>query len=242
MCYHLSLFQNIRQLEQRFGAAFENPQDYEPAYHRAAFSSPVHPVITDRDPDRIRMFEWGLIPKWVKDNDQASKVRKGTFNAKAETVFEKPSFRSSIKERRCLVLADGFFEWQHVGARKYPYYIRLKSGDAFAMAGIWNEWSAGGTKKNTFSIITTEANPMLARIHNTKKRMPVILRRGEEMRWLDKGLRPEEIGSFLRPYDEDEMEAHTVFGLVSSRARENAPELIAPFEYGELKEGQRRLF
>lgn len=242
MCYHLSLAANLRYLEKRFGASFEAPDSYEPSHHRAAFSSPAHPVITDSEPGRIRLFEWGMIPRWAKDASQASEVRKGTYNAKAETVFQKPSFRSSIMERRCLVLADGFFEWQKVGSRKYPYYIRLKSKEAFAIAGIWDEWKAGGDTRNTFSVMTTEANPMMARIHNTKKRMPVMLRRKDEARWLEKGLAPDEIGAMLRPYADDEMEAHTVARLLTSRERRNVPEVIAPFEYEELGSVQKKLY
>ena len=241
MCYHLSLVQDLRYLETRFGASFGSADSYEPSYHRSAFSSPAHPVITDKEPGRIRLFEWGLIPRWAKDADQASEIRSGTFNAKAETVFDKPSFRSSIMERRCLVLADGFFEWQKVGSRKYPYYIRLKSRDAFAIAGIWDEWNGGGNAKYTFPVITTEANPMMERIHNTKKRMPVILHREHEARWLEKGLTPEQMGAMLRPYDENEMECYTVSRLLTSREK-NVPEVIAPFEYEELRSVQNKLY
>jgi len=242
MCYHLSLFHEMRQLEQRFGAGFDSPQQFAPAYHKAAFGSPAHPVITDSEPDRIRMFEWGLVPGWVRDEGKAGQIRKGTYNAKAETVFDKPSFRSPIMAKRCLVLADGFFEWHHSGGRKYPYYIRLKGGEPFAFAGIWDEWAHGDRTTGTFSIITTEANPMLARIHNTKKRMPVILRRDQERRWLERGLEREQIGAMLKPHDDNEMESHPVSGMVSSRGHRDGPELIAPFEYKELKETQRMLF
>jgi putative SOS response-associated peptidase YedK len=242
MCYHLSLIQNLKYLEKRFGAPFEDPDSYEPAYHKAAFSSPAHAVITGDDPKRIALLEWGLVPRWVKDDEQAESVRKGTMNAKAETVFQKPSFRSSIKDRRCLVLADGFFEWQQVGARKYPYYIRLKTKDAFAMAGIWDTWNAGGIPKRTFSIITTEANPLVARIHNMKKRMPAILPPENEGRWLEKGLTNEQITEMLRPYDENRMEAYTVSRAITAKDHVDAPGLIAPFEYKELKEMQDTLY
>lgn len=242
MCYHLSLARNLAYLEKRFGAGFDGPDSYEPAYHRAAFSSPKHPVIADDDPGRIRLFEWGLIPRWAKTEDQAEDLRKGTYNAKAETIFRKPSFRSSIKDRRCLVLADGFFEWQHVEGRKYPYYIRLKSREAFAIAGIWDEWKGSGEPVRTFSVVTTEASPLMARIHNTKKRMPVILRREDERRWLEKGLSTEEVRSILRPYDDGALEAYTVAPLSGAGKAGDGPKTIAPLEYHELKETQRTLF
>jgi putative SOS response-associated peptidase YedK len=242
MCYHLSLVQNLAYLQNRFGAAFEEPGSYEPAYHRAAFSSPRHPVIADDDPGRIRLYEWGLIPRWVKTEDQADDIRKGTYNAKAETIFMKPSFRSSIKDRRCLVLADGFFEWQHVEGKKYPYHIRLKSREAFAIAGVWDEWKGGGAVKRTFSVVTTEASPLMARIHNTKKRMPVILRPQDERRWLEKGLSTEEVRSLLRPFDDGALEAYTVAPLSGAGKVIDGPGTIAPRQYHELGEAQRTLF
>jgi putative SOS response-associated peptidase YedK len=242
MCYHLSLVQNLNYLQKRFGAEFEDDGSYEPSYHMAAFSSPQHAVITGEAPLRIRLLEWGLIPRWVRSEEQASDVRRGTFNAKAETVLRKPSFRSSIMDRRCLVLADGFFEWRQAGGKKYPYYIRLKGADAFAIAGIWDEWKSGGGARRTFSLLTTEANPMMARIHNTKKRMPAMLRREDERRWLEKGLGADDIRSMLRPYDDKEMEAWTVSRLITSKGNKNVPAVIAPFIYRELEAVQERLF
>jgi putative SOS response-associated peptidase YedK len=242
MCFHLSLWRDVRYLEQRFGARFDGGTGFEPSYYAAAFSMPAHPVITDREPDRIQLLEWGLIPHWAKSEEQATDIRKGTFNARSDTVFEKASFRSPIKDKRCLVLADGFYEWMHVDERKYPYYIRLKDHEAFAIAGIWDEWSMGGVSKITFSIITTDANPMMAQIHNTKKRMPVILRREDEKRWLEKALTPEQIKEMLQPYDENGMEAHTVSRLISTRGeKKNRPETIAPFRYKQLELEQRKL-
>ena len=241
MCYHLSLVQNLFYLQKRFGAVFDDPSSYQPAYHKAAFASPAHAVIADEGPDHIRLFEWGLIPRWVKTQEQAADISKGTYNAKAETIFQKPSFSSSIKDRRCLVLADGFFEWQHLDGNKYPYYIRLKSREAFAFAGIWDEWSGGLTPKRAFSVITTEASPLMARIHNTKKRMPVILHRYDERRWLEKGLSPEEIRPLLRPYDDGELEAYTVAPLSGAGRARDGPAIIESIEYRELKETQKTL-
>jgi putative SOS response-associated peptidase YedK len=241
MCFHLSLWRDVRYLEKRFGARFIEP-GYEPFYHLAAFSMPAHPVITDNDPDIIQMLEWGLIPHWARTVEQANDIRKGTFNARSDTIFSKPSFRSSILGRRCLVLADGFYEWREFQSKKYPYYIRLKDREAFSLAGIWDTWSSGEISKTTFSIITTDANPMMAQIHNTKKRMPVILRREDERRWLEKGLAPAEIRSMLRPYDEREMESHTVSRLITAKMeKRNRPEAQAPYEYKELGTEQLRL-
>ena len=109
------------------------------------------------------------MPFWTKDEVAAERIRTQTLNARAETIHQKPSFRASIMTKRCLVLVDGFYEWREEGKKKYPYYISLASNDAFALAGIWDRWlnNSTGEVKDTFSIITTRANPLLERIHNT---------------------------------------------------------------------------
>lgn len=176
MCFHISLSKNRRAIEKRFDASFLDPV-FERIFHVSAFSYPRLPVISNDDPSKIELFAWGLIPFWVKDEDSALKIREQTLNAKGETVTVKPSFRHSIKVKRCLVLADGFYEWQHVKKQTFPYYIHLKDNQLFSFAGIWDAWTNKETKETlkTFSIITTQANPLLSVIHNTKKRMPVIL-------------------------------------------------------------------
>jgi putative SOS response-associated peptidase YedK len=184
------------------------------------------------------------VPFWAKDERTADNIRMKTFNAKAETIFEKPSFRTSIKTKRCLVLVDGFFEWQHISGNKYPYYIRKADESAFALAGIWDSWENKNTgeEERTFSIITTEANTLLAQIHNTKKRMPVILKQADEQNWLSEDLGAEEIKTLLLPYDGDDLEAHTVSKLITTRGKnKNLKEVQEEFEYEELKAKQSKL-
>jgi putative SOS response-associated peptidase YedK len=192
------------------------------------------------------MLNWGLIPFWVKDLKTAEDIRLKTFNARSETIFEKPSFRTSIKNKRCLVIADGFFEWRLVKGKNYPYYIQWAEGGAFAMAGLWDEWTNKETdeKLPTFSIITTKANPLLEKIHNKKKRMPAILRRGDEWRWLESDLGKEDVFSMLSPIDDSLLDAHTVSRLVSNRRtrKTNVEEVIKPHEYEELRSEQTKLF
>jgi putative SOS response-associated peptidase YedK len=232
-------------MESRFNAVFIDPSAYKPIYHSSAFRTPVHPIITNEAPDRIQFFSWGLIPFWVKDEAKARKIVFNTFNARAETIFEKPSFKFSINKKRCLVLVDGFFEWHEAKGNKYPYHIRLTDSEAFALAGIWETWEnkKTGEQKNTFSIITTTANPLLERIHNTKKRMPMILKTEDEERWLDNTLTPEDIKSILIPFDENALEAFTVSKLISSRSQNtNVPEVQKKVEYDELQSKQSKLF
>jgi putative SOS response-associated peptidase YedK len=232
MCFHISLSKDLRAIEKRFDASFFDPI-FEKIYHVSAFSYPRLPVISNDDPSKIQLFTWGLIPLWVKDEEAARKIREQTLNAKAETITVKPSFRQSIKTKRCLVLADGFYEWQHVKNQTFPYYIHLKDSQLFAFAGIWDTWTNKETKESlkTFSIITTQANPLLAVVHNTKKRMPVILRPEDERKWLS-DIPVEEAVSILAPYDEKSMEAHTVSKLITTRGVfTNVPEVMSPYRY-----------
>lgn len=237
MCYHLSLGKERDYLEERFQAKFTRPDSYELIYHASAFTAPSLPFIQDEKPNQIQFLKWGLIPHWVKDEESAEQIRFKTANARAETVFEKPSFRDSIRNRRGLVLADGFYEWRGVESRKYPYYIRFKDESAFAMAGIWDRWvnQKTGEVENTFSVITTDANSLIAKIHD-KMRMPVILKQSDEEKWLSEDLEGRDIKEILIPYEEKDMEAYPVSKIISSRkVSSNVEEAIKPFEYPELK-------
>jgi len=237
LCYHTSLVRSPDYLEKRFRAKFEQRSLFEPIYHHSGFSVPLHPVIANESIQSISLYQWGLVPFWTKDELAAERIRTQTLNARAETIHQKPSFRASIMTKRCLVLVDGFYEWREEGNRKYPYYITLTSNDAFTLAGIWDRWQNNrtGEVKDTFSIITTRANPLLERIHNTRKRMPVILRREDETKWLEKDLDRTAIDSLLEPYDASLMQAHTVSRLISTkRANTNVPEVMMEFRYEGL--------
>ena len=232
MCFHISLARDRRTIERRFDASFVEPL-FDEIYHASAFTFPKIPVISNDHPACIQLFNWGLIPFWVKDEETGRKIRGQTLNAKAETIAEKASFRHSIKNRRCLVLADGFYEWQHIKNKKYPYYIYLRDHPLFAFAGIWDIWTSKETQETlrTFSIITTQANDLLSRIHNTKQRMPVILRPEDEKRWLSDISLKEALG-MLSQYDDKEMEAHTVSKLITTRGvPNNTPEVMSAYRY-----------
>jgi len=143
------------------------------------------------------LYHWGLIPFWSKDDN----IKRATLNAKVETLSEKPSYRNSTK-KRCLVIADGFYEWQWLdpkGKEKQKYLIRAKDQEIFALAGIYSHWTdkSTGEEKDTFSIVTTEANELMAEIHNNKKRMPIVLRKEDQRRWLLK----EDYSAFAFPYE-----------------------------------------
>ena len=207
MCYTIKINLTREEIEKRFRATLEQPELFSPGEKISAFALPVVPVIVDKNPERIGSYTWGLIPFWVKDAESADALRRRTFNAKAETLAEKPSFRNAFKSRHCLVLTSGFYEWQTAGKEKIPYLMGLKDQRAFALAGLYDIWTnpVTGEMLNTFTVITTRANPRMEEIHNLKKRMPVILPPENEKRWLSHDLSPQEIISLFEPYPQELM-------------------------------------
>ena len=186
MCFRTKNNKTAYELEQRFKAKFIDPKWYSPDIFNA-FAFPKTPVVTNDRADTIQGFTWGLIPPWAKDTN----IRKSTLNARLDTLDQKPSFKSSIT-KRCLVLADGFYEWKWLdpkGKSKQKYLLTLPNEEAFAFAGLWNEWTnkSNGEVLNTYTIITTAANQLMSEIHNTKKRMPVIIAPEAEHDWLTGG-------------------------------------------------------
>lgn len=179
-------------------------------YHVNAFNFPKYPIITQSD--EVQVFNWGLIPFWTKNEKSADEIKRMTLNARADTIFEKPSFREPIMKKRCIVPSTGYFEWRHEGTKKIPYFIYLKDEPIFSMAGIYDRWldKETGEERDTFSIITTGTNPLTDYIHNTKHRMPAILSKEDEERWLDTSLSRTEIEALLKPYEADKMDAYVI--------------------------------
>ena len=174
-------------------------------------------VVLDENPKELSEVRWGLIPSWAKDRKIASSL----INARCETVATKPAFRTAFKKRRCLVPSDGFFEWQKIGAAKQPYNIGLKGDEPFAFAGLWEWWKDPQTQEEvkTCSIITTTPNALTAPIHD---RMPVILPMERRAAWLDPAMSPEELQSFLVPFDPSGMEAYPISARVGSPKNNDA--------------------
>jgi putative SOS response-associated peptidase YedK len=246
MCYRYSV-PGPDPLMKRFSASFPEKASFSQQYHASSFDLPKLPVITSESPSEIQLYTWGLIPFWVKDVKAAEEMRLKTMNARAESIFEKPAFRDAAERRHCLVLADGFFEWQEYQGKNYPYYIRLKTHEPFAMAGLWSAWKNPKITEElrTYTVITTKANPLMEQIHNKKKRMPLILPKDREREWLDVSLTKKDVESLLVSYDEHLMEAYTISRLITSKNRNpNVPEVLHPFSYPELekKSEQKNLF
>jgi putative SOS response-associated peptidase YedK len=195
MCFHSKLNKEAVELETRFKAKMDSPKLFIGSETINGFSFPLNPVISTESPNTIQLFNWGLIPNWAKDKE----IRKNTLNARIETINEKVSFKNYV-QNRCLILADGFYEWQwldDLGKKKQKYLIHLPNNQAFAFAGIYSKWidKQTGELLNTYSIVTTEAKGLMLNIHNSKKRMPVILNPENEQDWLNK----RELSAFLEP-------------------------------------------
>jgi putative SOS response-associated peptidase YedK len=184
----------------------------------------IMPVITTKSPRRVYKMKWGLVPFWAKDPRIGYKM----INARAEDINHKPSFRTPLKSKRCLVPASGFFEWHRAGKEKTPYYFKLKDREIFAFAGLYDIWKdVEGKEWWTYTIITTEANGVVAKIHD---RMPVILAEKDEQLWVDNtSYNEEKILALLKPYPEKDMTSFRVSTRVNS-AQNNDPDLMAPAE------------
>lgn len=184
MCFHSKQTKSAQELKNRFNATFEKEDYFLPDEDVNGFTFPATPIITNTEPNKIQLFSWGLLPSWATDMT----FRKNTLNAKIETIKEKPSFRQSVNNS-CLIPVDGFYEWQWLddkGKKKQKYLLALPNNELFCFAGIWNNWVDKSTGEiiSTYTILTTEANELMAKIHNSKKRMPVLINKANEENWL----------------------------------------------------------
>ncbi len=198
MCFHSQQTKKAIIVEKRFNAKIENSSMFNDNAIYNAFTYPITPVITDKATDLIMQYHWGLIPNWAKDES----IRAYTLNARIETLSEKPSFKGVIKNR-CLIIADGFNEWQWLdkkGTKKQKYLLTHKSNEPFAFAGLYSDWvdKSTGEIRNTYTIVTTHANDLMSEIHNSKKRMPIILKPEREHLWLS--------GATIEDFKHDEIE------------------------------------
>ncbi len=252
MCYDVSYFtQKKKNYAKRHPdkdlSALENLFDekgnpIQPIFHVTGFEHPQLPVITNENPDEFNLFEWGLIPFWSKNEQQADEIHNKTLNARSESMFDKPAFRKAAAERRCIIIVDGFFEHHHQQKQLVPYYISLKNGIPMSLAGIWEEWEnpESGKKTATVSIVTTTANPLMTEIHNNPKlkeaRMPLILPQELESEWLisinDK-VSEEQVKALMKPFDEELMQAWTVKPIRGKKRKQQTADIIDKHETGE---------
>jgi putative SOS response-associated peptidase YedK len=186
--------------------------------------APAQAVLTVREASGGReatFLKWGLVPRWAKDPGIGNKL----INARSKTVTEKPSFREAFARRRCLVPLDGFYEWARRGDRKRPFYFHIRDGEPFAIAGLWERWEGEGGPLETCTLLTTEANELLAPYHD---RMPVILRPEDYEVWINPDVRERGmLTRLLRPYPHAGMSAYAVSALVNSPSNDD-PRCVAP--------------
>jgi putative SOS response-associated peptidase YedK len=219
MCYHAEQKQTVQKMERDFRRSLREPEKYRQQYHSNGFAHKDFAVIANLNgDDAIHMINWGLIPFWVKTLSDAKKLSNNTLNAKSETIFDLPSFKTSITSKRCIIPLTGFYESRDVGGVKYPYYIYPKNSDYFLIGGIYSLWKNNETDETvkTFSIITTPPNEMMAKIHNIKQRMPLILKEGDIESWIDPTLPRQSIIDLMQPFPDEEMAAYTVSKDVNS--------------------------
>ncbi len=219
MCGRFTLSQPTSAIASAFNLT-QTPH-LEPSYNIAP-TQLIPAIISapEQGEKQLQMLRWGLIPSWAKDPAIGAKL----INARAETVSEKPSFKAAFKRRRCLIVADGFYEWQRQERKKQPYYFRLQNGQPFAFAGLWEHWKSPNEQiLVSCTILTTEANNLLRPIHD---RMPVILDEKDYDLWLDPEVQqPELLQPPLHPYPADLMTSYAVSTKVNS-PKNNTPECI----------------
>ena len=217
MCGRYTLSTPAGRLAEEF--QLDSTVEIPPSYNIAP-TQQVAAVLEDEGGRRLEMLRWGLVPSWADDPDIGARM----INARSETAPEKPSFRRAFRGRRCLIAADGFYEWKREDGGKQPYYFRMQDGRPFAFAGLWESWDKGGGELLTCTILTTRANSVLQGIHD---RMPVILPHDAYNAWLDPDADREELGELMIPYPGDDLETYPVSRFVNS-PRNNDERCIEP--------------
>jgi putative SOS response-associated peptidase YedK len=234
MCYSNSSISSALELSKRYMRKIPDKLHIEPTYYALGFTFPQWPVIT-RTPELTSM-QWGLIPYWFKGNPIA--IASKTLNARCETILEKASFKHTIFHHHCLIPSSGFYEWKMVGKDKIPYYIYPQQDKIMSLAGIYDNWVNEDTGEvvSSFSILTCEANPMMARIHNSKKRMPLIIPKEKEEEWLHVD-KYEQLPLLFHPLADDYLRAHRVNKHMLQGDNPNRPEVVQKYSDNQYMQG-----
>lgn len=228
MCYRTQLVLQFTQSDQYWDQRIlQEVQAHAHHHHANVFARDQWPVVTAGDPTHISLMQCGLVPVHMKD-PVAFLKQYSTYNAKSEEIYEKRTFARAAREgHRCLIPVTGFFEWMHLGKEKYPYFIHKRGGGIFHLGGLY--------EGDSYCILTTVANSRMAMIHNSKRRMPVIIPDGMERDWLNPALSKEDVLALCRPAPDDYLEDHTVSRLITSRSEDtNVPAVWERHHYAEL--------
>ena len=241
MCFSISMAKSAEEIVKVFGIYAAGIPEIPAYYHVSGFSYPEVPVLYSRDGEKVLdLMIWGLIPEWVRSSDEADRIRSKTLNARGETADTLPSFRSSFRSKRCVVIADGFYEPHYENGNSFPWYIRRKDRGILPLGGLYTEADYSGRRIMTFSIITIPASPMIAEIHNRKKRMPLILPDGNDSvgKWIDPEFPEELIKSLFIPPGDEILEGYQVSGDIYRKEINDSPELQIPLRhYNKGEEG-----
>lgn len=226
MCYSNSTTSTNVDLAGKFKKKIPSNQTDVIYYHASGFTKPLWPVINQLE--EIQFMKWGLVPNWFRG--EQSEIASKTVNCRIETADSKPSFKHLINSKRCVVPSSGFFEWQHLGKEKIPYFIYSQETKILSIAGLWDSKieTATGQVHNTFTILTTEANEFMAEIHNSKKRMPLFLNSESAIEeWLSC---ESETTRFIIPSQKTKLSAHKIDKTILLSSNSNLPEVNLPFE------------
>jgi len=231
MCFSVAVNITREHLKKTYNLPF-NEGDGKLGFFLSAFNKPYLPIVTNKYLE-IKMARWGLVPSFVNTIEDAEEISMQTFNAKAETLAEKPSFKNALMTAHCIIPVNGFFEWQHQTHDKTPYFIKLREPEAImSLAGLYSLWN--NPVKNelllSFTIITVPANPLMEVIHNTHKRMPAIIEEKNVHHWLNPS-NEKDIQECLQPFNEDALEAYTVSPrLIHKNADIHNPHIVKHYE------------
>ena len=201
----------------------------------SGFAHPHLPVIHEKG---FSMYQWGLVPSWTRNEADAREIRTKTLNAVGETLFEKPSFRKPALSQRCILPVSGFYEYRDFNGVKYPYYIFSADNQGFLLGGVYDTWinAATGESSRSFSIVTTQANSLMEKIHNLKRRMPLILPPKHSKLWINSNTDLQQVKSLIQPCEPRLMEAYTISRSANNaRLNRNLPEIMKEVKYPELE-------
>lgn len=246
MCYTVSVEKKAKEAIREYLKSNEGVQmnfDFgEDLYFVSGFKHPKLPIIKQAS---IELSEWGLIPSFAFSTQFANEMQAKTLNAHSGRIHETRSYKKPILSQRCVLVVDGFFDNQDVNGKKFPYYIYPTNGKVFYMGCIYNSWTDKDTGeiRDTFSIVTTDANKLMAKIHNLKKRMPLILDYKDVADWIDPDTPIGRINSLMIPFADEEMDAHSISKNVNkSTENRNVPEIKNEVKYPELGAPEQTLF
>lgn len=243
MCYHKSQTNSIDYLADYYAASYTDlmAELYTTHYHENGFDFLPSAIVTTENKNELLPYHWGLIPWWTKGLEAGLKLRVQTLNCISEEMYDKPAFRDAAREgKRCLIPCSGFYEWRWMdekGKSKVPYYISMPGTKLFSLAGLYTTFRDRETGQlyNTYTVLTTRANALMEKIHNSKKRMPVIIAREYENDWLNPSLTQDDVLSLCQPAAQIVLEGHTISKLITSKKEDtDVPQVMSAQVYQEV--------